>query len=49
MINRKKTQRVYREEGLAVRGDAAADVPSEPERKLRCLPCRTSAQASTCP
>lgn len=43
VINRKKTQRIYQEEGLAVRRRR----PWEPERLLRCWRCRTSAGAST--
>ena len=45
MINRKKTQRIYEEEGLAVRRRRSRRSAVGPERLLRCWRCRTSAGA----
>ena len=47
MINRKKTQRLYREEGLAVRRRRSRRRAVGTRHLLRCWRCRTSAGAST--
>lgn len=49
MINRNKTQRIYREEGLAVRQRRSRRraLTLERRRRLRFWPCRTSVGALT--